>query len=160
MLKKQSHGRMKIYIPKKEPHSCLKISMHVGIAAVFCLWLKSPNIALSLALHWLPGKGCDCQVFVLWACSCSARRWLDLPWTRGRCDSPASTDAENSSRSLHYIRLNFHFLIILVSHAFSENLLIKVIFQSDFKVQNRPILVTISVIVSQLSCSNSGSLLV
>ena len=43
--------------------------------------LKPPNIALSLALHWLPGKGSDRIVFVLWACSFSARSWLDLPWT-------------------------------------------------------------------------------
>ena len=41
--------------------------------------LKQPDIALSLALHWLPGNGRDRLVFVLWACSCSARRWLDLP---------------------------------------------------------------------------------
>ena len=105
---------------KKEPHSRMKISMHVmhsNCILPVVNWevrLKPPNIALSLALQCLPGKGRDCLVFVLWACSYSARRWLDLPWTKGCCDSPASTDAKNPSRSLHYIDTEVSLIIILM----------------------------------------------
>ena len=92
MPKKEPHSRMKISRSKKEPHRRMKISMlekephglvnNWSFILFVIYWevrLKPPNIALSLVLHWLPRKGRDRLVFVLWACSCSARRWLDLP---------------------------------------------------------------------------------
>ena len=92
MPKKEPHSRMKISRSKKEPHSRMKISMlekephglinNWSFILFVIYWevrLRPPNIALSLVLHWLPRKGRDRLVFVLWACSCSARRWLVLP---------------------------------------------------------------------------------
>ena len=77
--KKESHSRMKISMLEKEPHGLINKRSFILFVIYWEVRLKPPNIALSLVLHWLPRKGRDRLVFVLWACSCSARRWLDLP---------------------------------------------------------------------------------
>ena len=79
MPKKEPHSRMKILMLEKVPHGLMNSRSFILFMIYWEVRLKPPNIALSLALHWLPGNGRDRLVFVLWACSCSARRWLDLP---------------------------------------------------------------------------------
>ena len=79
MPKKEPHSRMKILMLEKVPHGLMNSRSFILFMIYWEVRLKPPNIALSLVLHWLPGTGRDRLVFVLWACSCSARRWLDLP---------------------------------------------------------------------------------